>query len=169
MPGLSCRGSRGSARRAPAIPAGRPPPGSDDRSPPKQQSAATCPGVAKRSSRSEPLGDRFGPAHSLTFAEVEQATDPPLLLSPESSRGVCVRSVAPSRLLGPRRRHDCFAPKGELCSARFGADESSACSWMQQRLVEWVPETGPYLCAASSTGLPRATPAFAKQRAEPSS
>jgi hypothetical protein len=33
--------------------------------------------VSKRSSRSEPSGDRFGPAHPLTFAEVEQATDPP--------------------------------------------------------------------------------------------
>jgi len=33
--------------------------------------------VAKRSSRSEPSGDRFGPAHPLTFAEVEQAPDPP--------------------------------------------------------------------------------------------
>src|SRR5262249_8320747 len=40
--------------------------------------------------------------------------------------------AAPLRLLGPRRQHDCFAPKGELCSARFGADESSACSWKQE-------------------------------------
>ena len=35
--------------------------------------------VAKRSARSEPSGDRFGPAHPLTFAEVEQAPDPPPL------------------------------------------------------------------------------------------
>jgi len=48
--------------------------------------------VAKRSARSEPSGDRFGPAHPLTFPEVKQALD---LLSPESSAGVGVRSVAP--------------------------------------------------------------------------
>ena len=34
--------------------------------------------VAKRSSRSEPSGDRFGPAHPFTFAKVERAPDPPL-------------------------------------------------------------------------------------------
>ena len=34
--------------------------------------------VAKRSARSEPSGDRFGPAHPFTFAKVERAPDPPL-------------------------------------------------------------------------------------------
>ena len=45
-----------------------------------QPSAApseTAAGVAKRSSRSEPSGDRIGPVHTLTFAEMEQAPDPP--------------------------------------------------------------------------------------------
>ena len=42
----------------------------------EQAPADAC--VAKRSSRSEPSGDRIGPTHPLTFAEVEQAPDPPL-------------------------------------------------------------------------------------------
>jgi len=45
--------------------------------------------VAKRSSRSEPSGDRFGPVHPLTFAEVEQASDPRLAgKQPERSHRV---------------------------------------------------------------------------------
>jgi hypothetical protein len=44
--------------------------------PAARDTAAEC--VAKRSSRSEPSGDRFGPAHPFTFAKVEQAPDPPL-------------------------------------------------------------------------------------------
>jgi len=42
--------------------------------------------VAKRSSRSEPSGDRSGPAHPLTFAEVEQAPDPPPLAGKQRRR-----------------------------------------------------------------------------------
>jgi len=49
--------------------------------------------VAKRSSWSEPSGDRIGPAHPLTFAEVEQAPDPPLAGSGRDGR---IGRVAPS-------------------------------------------------------------------------
>ena len=41
-------------------------------------SVAVIENVAKRSCRSKPSGDRIGPVHPLTFAEIEQAADPPL-------------------------------------------------------------------------------------------
>ena len=87
--------SRASTRRAVQAPLADP-------------TAPVTPSVAKRSSRSEPSGDRIGPVHTLTFAEIEQAQ---IRLPPENSGGVCVRPVALSRLQGPRPARDCFAAK----------------------------------------------------------
>jgi hypothetical protein len=55
--------------------------------------------VAKRASRSEPSGDRIGPVHTLIFAEIEQAPDPP---PPESSQDGPIGPVPPSVRLRKR-------------------------------------------------------------------